>query len=287
MPIFQFKAAVLKKLFPIKCILVLALLMPLVYSCKPSKEAIVEYNYFEKNIDSVNSIVLSLKEPVIQEHDIMSIVVSSATLDQKQAEIFNLLGTGGVQGGGGGGGGGAASAQGYIVDYDGTVSMPIIGKIKAAGLTKNQLADTLISKLDPYVKSPVINIRFVNFRVLLMGETSSKGWVTFPNEKATIVDAIGQSGGLGEQGQRTNILLIRQQPGGQLETHTIDMNDAMVFKSPYFQLQQNDIIYVLPNESKLIQYQRSNSPFFRDLPVYMALITSILAFATLIVSLTN
>ncbi len=246
----------------------------LCFGCKPSNKAITDYRYFDKNIDSLNKVILDLKEPTIQKHDLLSIQVSSASLDQTQVEVFNLLGTGGGAGG-----------EGYLVDYDGTISMPIIGKVQAAGFTKNQLNDTLIARLAPYVKNPVLNIRYTTFRVLLMGEVGQKGWITFPNEKATIVDAIGQGGGISEQGMRDSILLIRQNPNGTIETHRLNMNDAMVFQSPYFQLQQNDIIYALPNNSKLIQYERSNSPFFRDLPVYMGLLASILAFATLIISL--
>ncbi|WP_416439604.1 polysaccharide biosynthesis/export family protein [Phnomibacter sp. MR] len=250
-------------------------------ACRPSKEAVVDYRFFEKNIDSLNKVVLNLKEPVIQKNDQLVINVSSASLDQTQTQVFNLLG-----GSTGGGGAAQAGAIGYLVDYDGNITLPVIGKVQAAGLTKSQLIQQLEQKLSPYVKDPVLNIRFINFRVMLMGEVGGQGWLTFPNERATIVDAIGQAG-ITEQGMRTNVLLIRQQPNGQVETHRIDLNDALVFQSPYYQLQQNDILYVLPNDSKLIQYQRNNSPFFRDLPVYLGLVTSIMAFGTLIISLTR
>jgi polysaccharide export outer membrane protein len=118
-----------------------------------------------------------------------------------------------------------------------------------------------------------------------MGEVRSVGWSSFPNERATIVDAIGQAGGITDLGMRENILLIRDKPNGAREYHTLNLNDARIFASPYYQLQQNDIVYVLPNNTKLIQYERQNSPFFRDLPIYLALITSILAFGTLIIAL--
>lgn len=250
-------------------------------ACRPSKEAVVDYRFFEKNIDSLNKVVLNLKEPVIQKNDQLVINVSSASLDQTQTQVFNLLG-----GSTSGGGAAQAGAIGYLVDYDGNITLPVIGKVQAAGLTKSQLNQQLLQKLSPYVKDPVLNIRFINFRVMLMGEVGGQGWLTFPNERATIVDAIGQAG-ITEQGMRTNVLLIRQQPNGQVETHRIDLNDALIFQSPYYQLQQNDILYVLPNDSKLIQYQRNNSPFFRDLPVYLGLVTSIMAFGTLIISLTK
>ncbi|HSC54404.1 MAG TPA: polysaccharide biosynthesis/export family protein [Phnomibacter sp.] len=259
----------------------LVFLMALLFACKPSQKAISDYRFFEKNLDSLSKTVLSLKPPVIQNHDQLSINVSSASLDQTQTAVFNLLTSSAGSSGGGTG------SMGYLVDYDGNISLPVIGKVKAAGLNKEMLSDTLVSRLNPYVKNPVINIHFLNFRVMLMGEVGKNGWMNISNEKATIVDVIGEAGGLSDQGMRTDVLLIRTQPNGQVETHRMDLNDAMVFRSPYFQLQQNDVIYVLPNDSKLIQYQRSNSPFFRDLPVYLALITSILAFGTLIISLTN
>lgn len=250
------------------------------YACRPSKAVVNDFVYFEKNLDTLNTLIKQLEEPVIKNNDLLSINVSSGSLNQAQAEVFNLMNNAVQQGGQAGQG-----VMGYLVDYDGTISFPIIGQVKAEGLTKNKLRDELKKKLEPYVQNPVINIRFLNFRVLLMGEVRGVGWQNFPNERASIVDAIGQAGGISDLGSRENILLIREQPGGKREYHTLNLNDARVFASPYYQLKQNDIVYVLPNETRLIQYQRQNSPFFRDLPVYMALITSVLAFATLLIAL--
>ena len=255
------------------------ILLSLLTACRPSKQTVTDYIYFEKNLDTLNTMIKKLEEPVIKINDLLSINVSSASLNQEQTNVFNLLNNPNAGGGGGGG------SVGYLVDYDGTITMPIIGKTRAEGLTKNQLNDSLSIKLTPYVKNPVLNTRFSNFRVLLMGEVRGVGWQTFPNERATIVDAIGQAGGITDLGMRENILLIRDKPNGAREYHTLNLNDARIFASPYYQLQQNDIVYVLPNNTKLIQYERQNSPFFRDLPIYLALITSILAFGTLIIAL--
>jgi polysaccharide export outer membrane protein len=256
------------------------LLLSLLTACRPSKETVTDYIYFEKNLDTLNTMIKKLEEPVIKVNDILSINISSASLNQEQTTVFNLLNNPGAGGGGAGGG-----MMGYLVDYDGTITMPIIGKTRAEGLTKNQLNDSLSIKLTPYVKNPILTTRFLNFRVLLMGEVRGVGWQTFPNERATIVDAIGQAGGLTDLGMRENILLIRDKPDGAREYHSLNLNDARIFASPYYQLQQNDIVYVLPNNTKLIQYERQNSPFFRDLPIYLALVTSILAFGTLIIAL--
>jgi polysaccharide export outer membrane protein len=255
-------------------------------ACRPSREAANDFIFFEHRLDSLNSIIKNLEEPRIKKNDIISINVSSASLNQEQTEVFNLMNNAAGRGGMGGGiMGGGLGLFGYLVDYDGTITLPIIGRIMAEGLTKNELSASLVEKLGPWVKNPVVNIRFINFRVLMMGEVRTPGWQTFPNERATIVDAIGQAGGLTDLGMRENILLIRELPGGKREYHSLNINDARIFASPYFQLQQNDIVYVLPNNTRLIQYQRQNSPFFRDLPVYMGLVTSILAFGTLILAL--
>jgi polysaccharide biosynthesis/export protein len=262
--------------------LYILILLLAIGACRPSKETVSDFVYFEKNLDTLNTLIKKLEEPVIKNNDILNINVSSGSLNQEQVEVFNLMNN---NAGGGGGGGGGASIRGYLVDYDGTITMPIIGRVKAEGLTKNQLGDTLKALLIPYVQNPVVSIRFLNFRVLLMGEVRGVGWQEFPNERASVVDAIGQAGGITDLGSREKILLIRELPGGKREYHSLNLNDARVFASPYYQLKQNDIVYVLPNETRLLRYQRQNDPFFRDLPIYMGLITSILAFGTLIVAL--
>jgi polysaccharide biosynthesis/export protein len=264
--------------------LILLISLATTYACRPRKATVSDFVYFEKNLDSLNSIVKTLEEPRIKHNDILSINVSSASLDQTQTEIFNLLNSGGAQGGGGAGAGGAAM-RGYLVDYDGSITLPIIGRVPVVGLTKNQLRDTLTQKLAIYVQNPVLNIRFMNFQVLVMGEIAGRGWQNFPNERATVVEAVMQAGGLTDLGSRENIMIIREMPGGKREYHTLNLNDARVFADPWYQLQQNDIVYALPNETRLLRYQRQNDPFFRDLPLYMGLITSILAFGTLIVAL--
>ena len=251
-------------------------------ACRPSKETVTDFVYFEKNLDTLNTLIKKLEEPVIKNNDILNINVSSGSLNQEQAEVFNLMNNNAR---GGAGAGGGAALMGYLVDYDGTITMPIIGRVKAEGLTKNQLSDTLSALLAQYVQNPVLSIRFLNFRVLLMGEVRGVGWQEFPNERASVVDAIGQAGGISDLGSRENILLIRELPGGKREYHTLNLNDARVFASPYYQLKQNDIVYVMPNETRLLRYQRQNDPFFRDLPIYMGLITSVLAFGTLIIAL--
>ena len=264
----------------------LFLLIAAAFACRPTKDTVTDFVYFEKNLDTLNQIIKTLEEPRVKHNDILSINVSSASLDQTQTEVFNMLNSGGGQQGGGMGAGGMMM-MGYLVDYDGSITMPIVGKIPVVGLTKKEVADTITKALVDYVKNPIINIRFMNFQVLVMGEIAGRGWQSFPNERATVVEAIMQAGGLTDLGSRENVMIIREMPGGKREYRTINLNDARVFADPWYQLQQNDIVYALPNETRLLRYQRQNSPFFRDLPLFMGLITSVIGFLALMVALFN
>ena len=139
------------------------------------------------------------------------------------------------------------------------------------------------SKIQPYFKDgevPTVTVRMASFRVVVTGEVGSPGVVTVPNEKMSIVEALAQSGDLGLQGKRKNILLIREDATGKKEAHRLDMTDANLINSPYFYLQQNDIVYVEPNGAKKGTAGLSNSVTF-----WIGLVSSILSLATLTVSL--
>lgn len=238
-----------------------------------------DFNYFEKNGDSLSSIIKVLKEPVIQISDQLSIVVSSASLNQEQAKVFNLLNSSSV---GGAVGGMGMMTQGYLVDFDGNIRLPVIGNVKAAGLTKSALNDTLVALISPYVKDPVINIRFLNFTVNVLGEVSNKGPVRISNEKATLIDVLSLAGGLTDQGKRNNIMVFRNLPNGSFTVDTLNINDARVFGSNYYQLQQNDLVYVSPNKNKLRQIS-TNPLIYRDIPFFLSLVSAVFLFLNLVI----
>lgn len=257
------------KLF--KTLLAAVLIMAGVSSCKSSKEAVDQYRYFDKNLDTLNTLVNQMKEPIILEGDQLDIQVFSGTLNQEQVQVFVLP---------------SEQRTGYQVDASGDINMPVIGKIHVEGLEKRELEKQLLEKLAPYVKNPVVNISFLNFKVLVVGEVTIQGFQVM-SEKSTVLDAIGMAKGMTDAGQRTNVLLIRQLPSGKKHYEKLNLNDAAVFASPYFQVQQNDVVYVQPNDSKMAVYARSNNPFFRDLPVYLSLLTSMLAIISVTIALTR
>ncbi len=142
--------------------------------------------------------------------------------------------------------------QDYLVDAEGTIDYPVIGKIKLAGLTKSQAADKLKAQVQTYVKDPIIDIRLLNFKITVIGEVSKPATFTVQAEQINILEALGLAGDLTPYGKRENVLLIREKDGVRSTTR-LNLNQKEVLMSPYFYLQQNDVLYVQPDKQKEIQ----------------------------------
>lgn len=188
-------------------------------------------------------------EPTIQADDILGITVSSSNPESNL--LFNT--SGGVRS--------AARSigyeenavnAGYLVDPGGFIDFPVLGRVKVGGLTKQQAKAKLISELNKYVKDPTVNIRFLNFRVTVIGEVKNPSTFTIPSEKINILEALGMAGDMTPYGQRGNVLLIREEEGVRSLTR-VNLNSKDVLNSPNFYLRQNDVIYVEPNKIKEAQ----------------------------------
>lgn len=144
-----------------------------------------------------------------------------------------------------------SSTSAYLVNSDGNIDFPIIGPIHVGGLTKNEVVEKIQHEIWPtYMKEkPSIDVRVVNFRVTVFGEVKSPGIVRAPNERLNLFEALAMCGDLGIKGRRDNVLLIRTNYDGTREIVRLDLQDKNLLLSPYFQLQQNDQIYVEPNKS--------------------------------------
>ncbi|MBS4040789.1 MAG: polysaccharide biosynthesis/export family protein [Flavobacteriales bacterium] len=221
--------------------LFLLLLLVGLQSCVSKKEIVYLQEYQNNNITKS----LQNYEPVIQRDDVLFIQI--VTTDPIAASPFNL-GMGGEQ---------MAMinlAQGaepftYLVAADGTIDMPTIGNVKVEGLTKTQCRILLEEKLAPLLKNPIINIRTVNFRVSVLGEVNRPGIVAKNSDRMTVLEALAGAGDLTIFGKRTNILLIREINGVQ-STYTIDLTNANFMQSPYYYLQNNDVLYVEPRAAR-------------------------------------
>lgn len=210
-------------------------------SCSSNKRLV----YFNQNIDT--SFTLSSKnfEPLIQVGDLLNIAVNS--LDPQSSIIFNnqnALTTVGMNSQNN-----PSVLPGTMVDNEGNIQMPKLGKIKAAGKTKHELTNELQLALEPYLKDPIVNIRFNNFRITVLGEVNRPGTITIPNDKVTILEAIGFAGDLTPYGKRNNVLLMRYEKGKQ-EIRHLDLSKNSIFTSPYFYLQSTDVVYIEPNNAK-------------------------------------
>lgn len=139
----------------------------------------------------------------------------------------------------------------YLINQDGSITFPILGEIKAAGLTKLELAQEIIDAIYPqYIKEkPKVEVRLMNFRVVVTGAVKNPGIYQSHNERMNFFEAVALAGDLDIKGDRENILLYRTNSDGTREVHKLDIHDKDFLLSPYFTLQQNDIIYVAPNKS--------------------------------------
>ncbi|MFM7814132.1 MAG: polysaccharide biosynthesis/export family protein [Flavobacteriales bacterium] len=209
-------------------------------SCDVSKNIV----YFtSKQATSVPESGYHLK---IHRDDLLSILV--ITGDQESAFPFNIPTPVGSNTQGGYAQG-APTPPGYLVDQHGDIEFPMIGKIHLQGLTRDQAVDTLVSKLKPYVKYPTVIMKILNFKVTVLGEVRNPGTFTIPNERITILEALGIAGDLQITGLRTNVLVIREE-GGQRKEYRLDLTKEDSFNSPAYYLKQNDVVYVEPNRSK-------------------------------------
>lgn len=146
---------------------------------------------------------------------------------------------------------GQSSTDFYLINTKGDIEMPVIGDIHVAGLTKQQLSDLIASEIYPkYVKvKPTVEVRLMNFKVTVLGQVRSPGVITADNERLNILEALAKAGDLDIMGNRENVMLIRNNPDGTREVHRLNLHDRNLLLSPYFNLQQNDFIYVEPNRS--------------------------------------
>jgi polysaccharide biosynthesis/export protein len=143
------------------------------------------------------------------------------------------------------------SMQNFLIDMQGDLIYPVVGKIKAAGMTKSQLADKIKNSIYPqYItEEPIILVRYGNFKVSVLGEVLKAGSFPIDNEKVSIFEALAMAGDMTIYGKRESVLLIRENNGDR-ETVRLDLRDKNLVNSPYYYLQQNDVLYVEPNDSK-------------------------------------
>ena len=200
-------------------------------SCVTSKEV----SYLQ-DLKPDETIPLNSKfEAVVSPYDELRISVIGFGVEKEMAEPFNPFGT--LQSNN------QQPNTGYLVDVNGDIQFPILGKIHVQGLTRLQLQDTIKNRLieGGHMNDPMVDVRFTNFRVFILGTADGGKVLNISNERCTFLEALAMAGGLNKFSKRDRIAVMRE-IDGELETHFLDPRSSEVFNDPFFLLQQNDII---------------------------------------------
>lgn len=153
-----------------------------------------------------------------------------------------------------------AVLQQYLVDNEGKINFPVLGELEIIGLTKKEAEQMIVERLKTYItETPIVTVRMVNYKISVIGEVAHPGTFTISNEKVNLLEALAMAGDMTVWGLRDNVRLIRESADGRQEIVTLDMNKAETILSPYYWLQQNDIVYVTPNKAKARNSDIGNS----------------------------
>ena len=246
-------------------------------SCVPNRNL----TYFN-NLSEVSDYKIPIKnftEPIIQTNDLLSITVN--TLSAESNTLFN---SGVIQDNINPANGTNSNNinapvrryDGYLVDNDGNINFPVLGKVKLAGLTREEAIDKVTEEIKKSVKNPIVNIRFLNFQITVIGEVNRPSTFTVPTEKVNVLEALGFAGDMTPYGKREHVLVIREKAGVRSVTK-IDFTNKDLLSSPSFYLQQHDVVYVEPVKARV--FQGSSTSYYLPIISTLASLISILVFA--------
>lgn len=219
--------------------------------------------------------------PKIQPSDILSIIVGS--LNPEANEVFNTpnqfttastnySNTGGPR----------VQPLGYLVDLNGNIEIPLVGKMKIAGLNTADAADSIRSKLQNYLKEPSVIVRNLNFKVSVLGEVKYPGVFVIPDEKITLPEVLSLAGDLTIYGNRANVMVVREE-NGKREYARVNLTSREIFDSPYYYLHKNDMVYIEPVKARMLDTDSR----IRTVPLIVAIVGGISTLGILILNLTK
>lgn len=251
--------------------LTLCAVLVLITSCVPHEELV---NFRGEDLPYGEELpIRNWQEERIQAGDILRISVRGT--NEEALKPFNIqeleVGSSGETRQGG------ESLRGYLVDSSGKIDFPVLGLVEVEGYSLEQARDSLKQKLTGYLTDPSVNIRFLNYRFTVLGEVRNPGVYTTYNNRVTIMEAIGMASDLTEFANRERVTVIRERDGRR-SYHLLDLKSEDVFQSPYYYIQQNDIIYVEPLRAKT---SRVADPVYR----YVTYGTSVISFVALLISI--
>lgn len=243
---------------PVLRVSMFCLLMALVSACSSYKKVPYFQNLDQVNLDSQTP---ELYDAHIMPKDILTITVN--TTDPTASAPFNLtvqtnrsaaLATSATT---------QPTLQQYLVNNEGVIEFPVLGSLQVGGLTKNQAESMIREKLMPYLNEvPVVTVRMSDFKISVLGEVTRPGQFSISKEKVNVLEALALAGDMTVYGVRDDVQLIRENASGKRQVYRLDLNDANIIVSPYYQMQQNDILYVKPNKTKARNSDLGNSTSF-------------------------
>lgn len=240
-------------------------------SCSSSKKL----TYFRDLSDTASlQVVSAAKVPPVQlqPDDQIQLTISSPNPDASR--FFNLMSanpnTQLVES--------SASPQSFLNTYnvsaDGSISLPVLGSFQVEGKTLDQLKQNIVTALKPYLTNPIVSVRLTNFKVTVIGEVNKPVSIAVSGEKINVLEALGAAGDMTLYSARNKVKVIRKRADGNTEIAKLDFNNSSTLQSPYFNLRQNDIIYVQPGKNK--SFLANNTTFWASLVVSIASIAAII-----------
>lgn len=248
------------------------LLVALMSSCISNKQLIVFKTVTAETAEEINKTMKPQPEPRVKINDALIITVSA--LDPEAVIPYNLptvsyesptsstVPT-------------SSSFQYYTVDEQGYIDFPILGKLYVVGLRQSEVISLIEGKLQGQVVNPIVTMRFLNARVTVLGEVQQPGTYTLNNGRMTLLEALGVAGDLTQYANRSNVLITREN-NGKVEFARLDLRSEEVFTSPYFYLQQNDVVYVEPNQARSTSNQ--------SIGLWLSMVGTVASAATVVVS---
>ena len=256
----------------IQKMLVLALLAVVAVGCVTQKQLTYLSNARPESADSINASFKPQSEMIIRSGDALTIFVSA--LDLEAVTPYNLpavvFATPGEQ---------QLSTtpalQYYIVDENGDIDFPALGKLHVAGMHRNEVEQYVKQQLEPQVLNPLVHVNIVNARVSVMGEVNRPGQIGLTSGRMTILEALAAAGDLTPYGRRDNVLLTRE-VDGKIEIARLNLRSTDLYTSPYYYVQQNDVIYVSPNKVRAVSSTNAG--------LWLSVVSTALSAATVIIT---
>jgi len=235
----------------------------LLASCATTKDT----NYFPAIKDETIANKMPVPEPQIQINDLLSIIVSSS--NPEASAMFNAPNESTII---------TSSAAtslntltiGYLVNQNGDIIFPVFGQLHVLGMTKFQVSTLITQKIldRKLLIDPIVTIRYLNFKVSVMGEVGRPGVYTTPTEKLSILEALSFAGDITIYGEKNNVLLIREDDKGEKIIRHIDLTNQSILSSPYYFLKSNDVLIVSSNGARLSQQKNSQA-----IPIFFAVLS--------------